>query len=205
MQGSDDLFGDDGYTGNMSTTGSVERALETQPGDLPFTSSSRKFKLNSPRKINLMNTKVEFSWADVENEDNYIVHIKDRFDRPVTTKEINGNKLAIDSKDLGLNNDEYYFWYVTTSDKKNTSEDGCFLVYSDVQASAINDSLELLKNELGDLNNPVAQIVLAYFYEQNNLINEADASYKEAINLSEGIDSYKKMYDKFLRRVNISQ
>ena len=199
MQETDNLFADDKY--NMDVTGSVERGSEI---GMPFLGKDGMFRVNSPRKINLMNQDLTLKWFSVEGAKTYTVHITDRFDRPVKSFDVKDTVYNFKPAEFKLETDVYYFWYVTVSDDdKKKSEDGCFMVYSDQSAKALNDSLLVLEEELGDMENPVSQALVAYFYEKNNLVDKADEAYKKAVELSEGMEDYKNMYDRFRKRVNL--
>lgn len=196
MQESDNLFANDKT--NMDVTGSVERG-----NDLRFV-SGEAFMLNSARKVNLKDHDLTLNWFKVKDVNKYKLHLTDRFDREVKTFDVKDTTFTLSPGKLNLEKDVYYFWYVTVpGDKKMKSDDGCFMVYSDKSAKALKDSLQVLKTELGDLDNPISKVLVAYFYEKNSMIDEADAAYKEAIKLSGGVEDFQKMYDRFLLRIGV--
>lgn len=200
MQESDNLMASDNY--NMDVTGSVERSTE----GLPFMSSGYSFRVNTPRKINYVDPKASFTWFNAANDGKYKFIITDRFDRPIYTAEVSDTVYNVDLDKIKLDKDVYYFWHVVdAADESKKSEDGCFLLYSDNEVKAVKDSLNLLKEELGDVDNPVSKVMLGYFYETKDMIPQAMDSYKEAVELSGGTADYKQIYDKFLRRMRLYQ
>ncbi len=200
MQEKSNLFADDNY--KMDVTGSVERGSEF---GLPFLGKEGSFRINSPRKVNLLDPELSLKWCKVEGVKKYTLHVTDRFDKELKSFELKDTSYNLNPEKMNLDKDVYYFWYVTTTDNDSRSEDGCFKLLSENSAKAVKDSLGILEKELGDLDNPVSKVMVAYFYEQNSMIKEADETYREAIKLSEGVEDFQKMYDRFLQRQRVNQ
>lgn len=198
---SDDLLADGDHRKNMGVTGSVTRAIPDQP----FIKKDG-LRLNSPRKVNLINSVFTFRWISVDNTKEYEFVLTDRFDKPVMTKEVHGNSITLNADELKLARNTYYFWKVRAKgDKKSKSDDACFLVLSDDKIKSIQDTIETIKNEVGEDNNPTSKIILAAFYEQNYIIDEALRSYREAVALAPDVDFYQKLYQRFLNRINVTE
>jgi hypothetical protein len=55
---------------------------------------------------------------------------------------------------------------------------------------------------IGQLNEPTAlnKLILAGFYEENNLLIDAITAYEEAVKLAPDVSSYQEDYDEFLIR-----
>ncbi len=193
---------DDGefnYREGMETTGAVERSLNfgSQNGASAFV------QLKSPRKINFTTNTAKVVWAKVENENEYVFTITDRFDRVVHTKIISGNSYLIDAKELTLKSDEYYFWYVACNNARTVKSPACaFSFLSQTSIAKIHREFEQLKSELGDENNALNQIVFGNFYEMNYLPKEALKYYKKAVELEPSVTEYQTIYTNFLKRSN---
>jgi hypothetical protein len=198
--GSDDLLARGDHRSNMEFTGSVERGIETQP----FI-NKKAIQLNSPRKVNFLSSVLTFRWHDYENTQEYEFILSDRFDKPVYTKDVQNTYITIDAHELGLERDTYYFWTVKPKGKeKNKSNDACFLILSEEKTGTIKDTVDMIKKEVGDQNSASAKIILAAFYEQNYIIDEALKSYREAIALAPDVEIYNKLYKRFLNRINVN-
>ncbi|MFA6572288.1 MAG: hypothetical protein WCT77_13760 [Bacteroidota bacterium] len=159
-----------------------------------------KIEVNCPTKLSIIGDKVSFSWERIPgNNISYEFVISDRYSNPEFKKTVTDSLIEINAKDLKLKRDEYYFWKVLlASNQELKSDEICFKFLSDRKATDIRDTVSMLKVDFGE-NNAPAQIVLAVFYERNNLFAEADSAYKEAIRLAPDIDLYKNMYKEFLQ------
>jgi hypothetical protein len=194
---SKDIIGDNDYRKNMSTTGAVERSIQTDA-----LNQGSKIYANCPKRISVIGTEVNFSWSKAKDGNEYEYILTDRFDRPEFTKIIKDTIITINAKELKLNKDEYYFWKVRlTSNPDIKSDEICFSFLSDKKSNSIKDTVRLLKEDVGDDNAP-AKVLLAGFYEQNYLIKEADKAYNEAIKLAPDVEEYQNMYKEFLMRTN---
>ena len=112
----------------------------------------------------------------------------------------------MNAEELKLDKDTYYFWSVKPKGKdKQKSDDACFLILSDDKVKAIKDTVEIIKKEFEDENTASAKIILAAYFEQNHIVDEALKAYKEAVALAPDVDIYDKLYKRFLTRTNISE
>lgn len=198
---SDELLAKGDHRKNMGVTGSVTRAIPDQP----FIKKDG-LRLNSPRKVNLISPIYTFKWVTADNSKEYEFILTDRFDKPVLTKEVQGNSITLNADEMKLARNTYYFWKVKAKgDKKSKSDDACFLILSQDKVNSIKDTVETIKSEVGDENNPTSKIILAAFYEQNYIIDEALRSYKEAVALAPEVEFYQKLYQRFLTRINVTE
>ena len=187
------------YREGMETTGAVERSLNfgSTTGPTAFV------HLKSPRKINFTTDEATFIWQKVNNENKYVFTIKDRFDRIVHTKIVTGNKYVINAKDLNLKPDEYYFWHVASYDDRSIKSPDCaFSFLSPDTINKINREYTELKNELGDENSALNQIVFGKFFEEYYLYDEALKHYKRAVEIEPSVKEYQAIYTNFLKRAN---
>jgi hypothetical protein len=186
--------------GDKKTTGSVERSMNTQP----FVDRNA-LQLNSPRKINLLSNVFTFRWNEFENAKEYEFTLTDRFDKPVFTKTVIGNSFTLNADEMKLDKDTYYFWRVKAKgNDKSKSDDACFLVLSNEKVKAIKDTVETIRKEVGD-DNATSKMILAAYYEQNFLVEEALKSFKEAVAMAPEIDQYKNLYKRFLQKYHLSE
>ncbi len=187
------------YREGMETTGAVERSLNFGSG----AGSTTFVQLNTPRKINFTTNSATFVWQNVNSEEKYVFTITDRFDRIVHSKIVTDNQYKIDAKDLNLQPDEYYFWNVAcNNDRTIKSPDCAFSFLSPSSVSKIENEFTELKNELGDENSALNQIVFANFYEKNYLFDKALQHYKKAVELEPSVEQYQIIYSEFLKRSN---
>jgi hypothetical protein len=195
-EGSKDKYN---YREGMETTGAVERSIGTAIID----GKTMFVELKSPRKVNFKGNETELTWKSVNSNDSYFLTITDRFDRVVFTKEVAGNTCKINSGEIKLEQDVYYFWNVALkSDRSVKSPDCAFQFLSSNKIGQIDREFAELKEELGGDNSAINQLILANFYEQNLLMDEALRYYKKAVETEPSVEEYQNIYKGFLLRVN---
>jgi len=201
ISSSEDLLASGEHRDKMKTTGSVERSMNTQP----FVNRNA-LQLNSPRKVNFLNNVFTFRWNEYETAKEYEFVLSDRFDKPVLSKTVIGTSITLNADEMKLDKDTYYFWSVKAKgNDKNKSDDACFLIFSNEKIKAIRDTVDAIKKELGDENTASAKIILAAYYEQNHIVEEALKSYRDAVTLAPDVEIYTKLYKRFLNRINVTE
>ncbi len=206
IKSSDDLLAKGNYHEDMGVTGAVERGLSTESvTDREAVSNGKPIgiRLNSPPKANIMADKVKCSWLPIENAKMYNFVLTDRFDKPVYNQQVEGTSLELDPKQLNLDPDVYYFWAVNSISTGKKSDKACFLVMSKDKIKSLNDTISMLKAEM-ETENAVNQFVMGNFYEQNNLIEEANICFKKALELEPEVKEYSNIYKLFKIRNNVS-
>jgi len=206
IKNSDDLLAKSNYHDNMAVTGAVERSGVTGTSDWESMVEGKvvKITLIGPAKMNVKNDKIQCTWSASTDLTSYKFVLTDRFDKPVFNQTVQGNSIVLESENLKLDKDVYYFWYVTSSaNEKIKSDKACFLVMSQNKIKIFDESLANLKNEL-DGETAVNQIVLANFYEQNSMIQEADNHYQKALELQPDVQEYINIYRIFKIKNNFS-
>jgi hypothetical protein len=195
----EDENGNYDYRETMGTTGAVERSLN--PAAVSGTTTF--VQLKSPRKINFTDNTATFVWQKVNDENEYVFTITDRFDRIVHTKIVKGNKYTINADDLNLKKDDYYFWRVACSnDRTIKSPDCAFCFFYPESLAKIEKDYEKLVSEIGGEDSALNQIVIGNFFEMNYLMNRALKHYKKAVQLEPSVQEYQNIYTNFLQRLN---
>ena len=177
------------------TKGAMERSIIGQ-----------SIALLNPRKINLLDREIRLMWKKMPVKGKYEVKITDRFNKPVFSKVVDDTFLLVNKNELNLEKDECYFWKVNMAEYPEVqSDEAYFLFLSDKKSSEIGKNLEQLKKQLGENTTPASMIMLAFFYESNLLINEADNSFRESVEMSNGLKDYTELYWAFRQREYFSK
>lgn len=201
IKGQKGIIEKDDYRDNMSVTGSVERGFASS--STATTQITAKITVSSPRRINILSNSYRFSWAPQSNQMDYQIIVTDRFDEEIHKQKVTGNEYVFDVDKLKLNKDEYYFVKVIAQGNTNLkSDDYCLMFMSDSSYKEINDSLEVLKAELEDINSAFANLIFANFFEQNYMFEQAEQHYEKAMRLEPEIEEFKILYTAFLNRIN---
>lgn len=220
MSDVDDLLAQDDYHDDMGTLGSVERAVggdvdilgkaadlaganqETKNGLSYFSdvfASSDEF-LNSriPRNSYLIDSDLELSWYSLEGNPTYKIIIKNRFDKNVFEKKTKDTVLKLDMAKIGLMKDSCYWWHISTPEAR--SSDYCILWLSEENGKDVYREVNSLNNIIGQRPGALDYLIMAKFYDEQNIVNRAFECYEKAVAASHGVDNYKKMFAKFLKR-----
>ena len=177
------------------TKGAIERGIELE-----------HINVMSPRKIILLSNTVELVWGSVKPGDKYELKVTDRFSKLIFTKVITDTSLLIEQHEMKLDKDQYYFWRVNLMDNPEVrSDEGYFLFYSDGKIADIKNKVDIMKKEMSGKESALSKILLAFYYENNLLLNEADKEFREAIAISPDVKDYKELYVAFKQRMNINR
>ncbi|OGU17645.1 MAG: hypothetical protein A2X61_02165 [Ignavibacteria bacterium GWB2_35_12] len=187
---------------SMNQSGVVERNLDSEfikSNSLQV--SGDRILIQSPIKEHLLGNDVMFEWNKVPSENEYDFYLTDRYDRLEFSKTTSDSFLVVDTKQLNLEKGVYYFWRVIVKEKPEMkSDEACFMILTDSEITGINDTLKLLKEELGNEQTAISKLMYAVFFEKYNLIGEAKASYLDALKIAPDVEVYNNLYHNFLRR-----
>lgn len=223
LSNNDDMLAKKNYKANMDKTGAVERAAggDVNAGEsiTSLTGSNKKLVsgINSavdfafgnndeyinaicPKTSYVMDKVIDFSWNKHKKASKYTFHILDVNNKEIFAKEVQDTSLSLDLATVGLSRSTNYFWYVN-SGKYKSDQNGIYWL-SEVQQSSIKSEIEDITGNDDDLD-AITYVVLALYYEDENIMNRAMDCYKKAIKIAP-IDSYKKTYSRFLQRLGLA-
>ncbi|MBY0426217.1 MAG: hypothetical protein K2Q22_11315 [Cytophagales bacterium] len=181
------------YHSNMSVTGSVERG-----------SDDELLKAVCPNSTDILNQTFKLSWLPVEGAKSYVLSISNMFEEEILKMETIDNIAVIDLSRINLNGQKAIIWSVSVKEKPEIKSGNHALKFLEPNKQVeLKTSLTEIKKELGD-ESALNKIILAGFYEKNNLYVDAIDSYKEAIKLEPDVQEYKDAYNSFLARVGLS-
>ncbi len=181
---------DGDYRQNVNVTGAVKRAVG-ESGDIV---------IMMPTDGDIMNDVAVIRWNEIENAEGYKVILTDMFNEPFKSIETG----AETRMELDLNAAEF-------QEKKSigikiealgTDKESAKYVIERLpewESEPLKEELKLIVSEVDD-DNALGKIILASFYEQNNLLLDALTNYEQAIELEPDIDDFKLAYQDFLMR-----
>ena len=168
-----------------SVTGATERGFE-------------QIKVYMKSTADVYNTSAVIRWKPQTNAENYELTLKDMFDDVIMVTETNGNHFKIDFTDPRLKDKELVIINVSVKgdNESNSGDYGIQKVCTDASSKYRSDLDALGLDQSTAINN----LILAEFYEQNNLLLDALTSYEIAIQKSPDVDYFKDAYTEFLMR-----
>ncbi len=179
---------------NMAVTGAVERSAD-----------DNSIKVNLPSSVDLYNPDAIITWNPVQGNPTYDVMLKNMFDEVIMETTVDQPSIKLNFDDPKLKDQRLIIFSVKVKDddSKQSGEYGIKKLTPD-EAQSIKTSLDSLKTEIGD-STALDKIILASFYEENNLLIDAATNYEYAIQMSPGVDDYKNAYKQFLVRNGLSK
>ena len=177
----------------LNATGAVSRDI-AQPLSLLLPENQNSAIFNSSAII---------SWKDSSVDGPYILTVRNMFDDVLERYETGEKKYVIDFSRFP-DQKALIVQVHSKSSAKEASRDHLIKRLASAEQENIRKSLEAIASELNDAT-ALNKLILAGFYEENQLLIDALTAYEEAIRLAPDVPSYQEAYDDFLIRNNISR
>lgn len=170
-----------------SVTGATERGFE-------------QIKVYMKTTANIYNNSAIIRWKPQANAEEYELTLKDMFDEVIMVTETSDNYYKVDFNDPRLKDKDLVIVNISVKgDKESNSGDYGIQRVSSSDSQKYKSELDELSAAL-DPNSSINNLILAEFYEQNNLLLDALTSYETAIQKSPDVDYFKDAYTEFLMR-----
>lgn len=184
------------YRKSMGATGAVDRAL----------ASGAKIKVMAHSSTDIINPEVLIRWSEPKQvgeieELTYSVTFSNLFDEAIKTVETNETAYKLNMNVAPFNELENKFVKVkvTVKGKELNSEEYAIIVKPKDESKEIMNTLSELKTEVKE-ENALDNLVMAAFYEDNNLLLDALTAYERAIEIAPEVEIYQKAYEDFIVR-----
>ena len=176
--------------------------VTAKPDDKERSIEERELKMLLPSSVDVFSPEVILRWKDKEKLDQrYEVVFKNMFDEVVMTRETNSTRLVLNFEEEKIARERLIIVSVRKKNQKSLqSNDYGIKQMTDEEAGLIEDELEELKLELSGQEAILDMLILASFYEQNNLLADALTTYEKVIELAPDVDAFKTAYDQFVFR-----
>lgn len=209
------------YQTKMESTGAVERAVgekvdvigkvieiaidqnEKESREISSENNIQRMTAVMPRSGKNFGDKITLSWLPANGTTKYRVLIRDREHNILFEQNVTNNSCIVNMLPLRLKPDECYFWSVRPYEKNDdySSDEYAICIITKEEQTLIVDTLARLNSELGSLKTATAQLVLAAFYEQNELFANADICYNEAKRLAPDVGDIEEAARRFRVRL----
>jgi len=178
----------------LAATGAVTRATDNS-----------SIKVFMPSSVEVLNPEAIISWNQIEGAQTYVVTLKNMFDEVILSKETTSNNISLNFDDQKLAKERLVIFSVKLKDDDAiTSGDYGIQRLSGDDAKPVMEDLNQLKSETNE-ESSLGHIMLASFYEDNNLMVDAGTSYQNAIRLSPDVEDFKDMYQDFIERNGLNK
>lgn len=175
----------------LAATGAVDRGVDNIEVYLP-----------KPEHAVVFNNEVIISWSS-EAPGPYIVTFNSMFDDELNKIEVAGNNVKINLNDNSFANEDNIIVEVASASNKNKISNKYTLKrLSKADKERIKTSLSEIADPTSEPN-ALNKLLIAGFYEQNNLLIDAGTAYLEAVEISPDVPQFKEAYNDFLLRNNL--
>jgi cell wall assembly regulator SMI1 len=180
---------------NLTATGAVHRGGENIKIDLP-----------KPEMSVVYNNKIIFGWETDKTAAPYTVVFSSMFGDELKKIETSGNTVEIDLSEPAFANEDNIRIkvYSKNGQLKESGDDYGLKRLSKADVNRIRTELNEVKGSVTE-ETALNKLVLAGFYEKNNLLIDAITAYQEAIKLAPDVPEYKTQYIDFLERNGIKE
>jgi hypothetical protein len=180
----------------LSATGAVHRATETE---------AIKLLLPENQHAGIYNTIAIINWDGSKAGAPYVVTFRNMFDDELAKIETPETSIKIDLTDPKFADENAILIEVASkSDSKLASKQHLIKKLAAAEQDKVKTSLNEIIGEVQE-QTALNKLILASFYEDNNLLIDAIAAYEEAVSLAPDVPSYKEAYEEFLLRHNLKK
>lgn len=181
------------YRHNMKATGAVERA------------NSTAISAMMPSSGKILNGETTIRWNSVGENSLYVVTLKNIFDEEIYVGETDKTNMSIDLDDENLSEERLITLSIKVKDDADlfSPEYGIERLSSN-ELVEIQTSLKNLKSEVST-ESPLELLILASFYEENNLILDALKTYEDILEMAPEVEDFKVLYGDFLIKNGLSE
>jgi hypothetical protein len=179
---------------NLAATGAVSRGGKDIRINLP-----------KPEFSVVLNNTVTFSWETENTVGPYTVLFSSMFGDELKKIETSTNSVTIDLSDASFANEDNIRVNIKSkggSITKSADNDYALKRLSKADVNRIKPEFNEVKSALSD-ETPLNKVLLAGFYEKNNLLVDAITAYQEAMKLAPDTQDIKTQYNDFLIRNGI--
>ncbi|WP_276367087.1 hypothetical protein [Chryseolinea sp. H1M3-3] len=178
----------------LAATGAVDRGDDNIEVYLP-----------KPENAVVYNNNVIIQWDAEKAQGPYVVKFNSMFDDELDKIETKENSISIDLNDQNFVNEDNIIVEVSSaSDKNKISKRYTLKKLSKADTERIKNELSKISNTTAEPN-ALNKLLVAGFYEQNNLLIDAGTAYIEAIKLAADVPQYAEAYNDFLLRYNMKK
>jgi hypothetical protein len=184
------------YRKSMGTTGAVDRAL----------ASNAAIKMMAHSSTEIVSEQVVIRWNPVPTDDpneklTYVVSFLNLFDDVIEVKETDKTFVSMDMNAKNFKDLDSKFVKVKVGVKGYdlVSDEYAITVRPEEEATDLLATLKSLKSEF-ETESAMTKLVMAAFFEDNNLLLDALTCYEQAIKMEPEVESFRDAYELFLIR-----
>lgn len=179
----------------LNATGAVHRDITT--------ASTIKIFLPDNQRAGIFNDLAIINWDGSKVAGPYVITVKNMFEDVLVKEETPETSYEIDLTNEKYANENALLIEVSSkADPKQISKPHLIKRLSPAEEQKIAQALKEVSGEISE-ETPLNKLIMAGFYEQNNLLIDAIAAYDQAIKLAPDVPTFQESYEEFLLRNNL--
>lgn len=179
----------------LNATGAVHRDITT--------ASTIKIFLPDNQHAGIFNDLAIINWDGSKVAGPYVITVKNMFEDVLVKEETPETSYEIDLTNEKYANENALLIEVSSkADPKQISKPHLIKRLSPAEEQKIAQALKEVSGEISE-ETPLNKLIMAGFYEQNNLLIDAIAEYDQAIKLAPDVPTFQESYEEFLLRNNL--
>ncbi|SMG40446.1 hypothetical protein SAMN05661096_02748 [Marivirga sericea] len=182
------------YRKSLGATGAVDRAL----------ASGASIKIMALSSSEIINDEVILRWNEPKQEGEeealtYEVTFSNLFDETIATETVDNTSYLLDRSKKPFAGENFIKVKVQVKGEDLKSDDYAITIKPEEETAEIKETLEQLKSEI-EGESAMDKLVMAAFYEDNDLLLDALTAYEQAIQKAPNVPVFEKAYEDFLIR-----
>lgn len=187
----------------LSSNDDLRKNRQTATGAITRTTTPAApgaIKVFLPENTTVFNKSVIVSWEERANEGPYVVRVMNMFEDVLHKAETSQNSYTIDLTSPKVAKEPAILIEVSSKDKKMVSRKHMIRQMTPTDYERIASELNSIKQEISE-ENALSKVLVAGFYENNNLLADAILAYEEAVRLQP--EAFNEAYEEFMIRNNL--
>lgn len=182
------------YRKSMGATGAVDRAL----------ASGASIKIMALSSSEIINDEVILRWNEPKQEGEmedltYELTFSNLFDETIATETVDKTSYLLNRSKEPFAGQNFIKVKVQVKGEDLKSDDYAITIKPEEETAEIKETLEQLKSEI-EGESAMDKLVMAAFYEDNDLLLDALTAYEQAIQMAPNVPVFEKAYEDFLIR-----
>ncbi|WP_296618543.1 hypothetical protein [Marivirga sp.] len=182
------------YRQSMGATGAVDRAL----------ASGASIKIMALSSSEIINDEVILRWNEPKQEGDtekleYELTFSNLFDETIATETVDKTSYLLNRSEAPFKGQNFIKVKVQVKGEDLKSDDYAITIKPEEETSEIKETLAQLKSEI-EGESAMDKLVMAAFYEDNDLLLDALTAYEQAIQMAPNVPVFEKAYEDFLIR-----
>ena len=179
----------------LNATGAVHRDITA--------ATAIKLFLPDNQRAGIYNDIVIVNWDGSKVAGPYVITVKNMFEDVLIKEETPETHYALDLSNEKYSNENAVLVEVSSkADPKEVSKPHLIKRLSPAEEQKVAQALKEVSGEISE-ETPLNKLIMAGFYEQNNLLIDAIAAYDQAIKMAPDVLTFQESYEEFLLRNNL--